>query len=347
MSNAPFKIAFWVMSLAFVLTVLLTGLKPEAIRAALNPKLRMQEEEIANQDFFPEFDSPQGDTLVADVNPVTIDGTLASSDLLVEASTGLRPIRVASADIDAPLGITDGAKPVELDRFSFASNVAQPSAIQSPHEEEIQILVPDPVETYSYHSQSSVDDDVAQLKKHVLRLQLARARRELEDIRRETERQEVERVEFELKQLRNQIGSLKKQRFEAQEVATACVEDQISIPELEIPASVTPEPMPVVYVAPEQVVEPESRIEVTAGTKENSYSFHFENADIHDVLETLATRAGWNVVIRPDVKGTFTSIFENATPDQAFATVIKLHSYGVSFRGDYVLVRAHKDARIR
>ena len=257
MSNAPFKIAFWVMCLAFGLTVLLTGLKPEAIRSALNPEVQMEEEEIANQEFSSDFITSEEET------SVTGDNSFARSKL--------RPIQVASADIDAPLGITDNTSSVDLDRFSFDTESIHPSTIQSPYEEEIQILVPEPAESYSSDTQEDVEHEVTRLKKKVLRLQLARANRELEDIQRETEQQEVERVESQLKQLREQIEGLKKQRSEIQDVATARIEDESSISELEIPETITPEPMPVVFVELERVVDGESRIEVMAGTKEKTY----------------------------------------------------------------------------
>jgi len=343
MSNAPFKIAFWVMSLAFGLTVLLTGLKPEEIRSALNPKLRIQQEELAHQEFFLEDDSFEHDFPAAEIKSITADDSFLKSSNSVEAPSGLRPIRVASADINGSLGLTNETSPIEPDRFSFASEEPQSATAQVPHEKEIQILVPDPVKAYGDRFQPSVADDVAQLKKKILRLRLANAHREFEDLRRENEQQEVERVETELDRLREQIADLKKQRLEVQEAVTSSVEEQPPLPELIIPDSITPEPMPVALTEPDHVIYqvdgPESRIEVSEGVK-------VENADIHDVLKTLAAQAGWNVVIRSDVEGTFSGSFEDAVPDQAFATVIKLQNFGISLRGDYVLVRARKDSQI-
>lgn len=335
MSNAPFKIAFWVMSLAFGLTVLLTGLKPEEIRSALNPDLQTEEQE-----------SEQFESSLANSNPAYPDHSRSHSNdsqrLNTAHQTVARPIRVASADLDSSLGLTDESSSSEPERFAFAPEASQSQTIPSPHAEEIQILVPDPVETHNYYPQAGIDDDVAQLKKKVLRLQLAHAHRELEEIRRETERQEVARVEHDLTLLNKQIGDLKALQAAVQKSVTHSPKYQSNQSN-----SVTPEPVPVALAESERVAEVESRIEVSAGTKENTYSFQFENANIHDVLKSLAGRADWNIVIRPDVEGTFSGNFENAAPDQAFATIIKLHNFGVSFRGDHVLVRGHKDARVR
>ncbi len=339
MSNAPFKIAFWVMSLAFGLTVLLTGLKPEEIRSALNPDLQIEEQ-----------GSPEFESSVAKLDSVSPDHSRSQSSYSQRNNTAPqtepRPIRVASADLDGSLGLTDESPSSEPERFAFTPEATQSATVQLPHEEEIQILVPDPVESLNYYPRESVGNDVVHLKKKVLRLQLAHAHRELEDIRRKTEQQEVERVERELKLLKKQIGDLKEQQNAVQGTAMTPASSEIKIPE-QPTLEPMPEPMHVAFAEPERVTELESRIEVTAGTKEKTFSFRFENANIHDVLKTLAERADWNIVIHSEVEGTFSGNFENAAPKQAFASVIKLHSFGVSFRGDHVLVRGQKDARVR
>ena len=347
MSNAPFKIAFWVMSLAFGLTVLLTGLKPEAIRSALNPKLRLEEEELAHRELFPEFGADEDGASLNEVNVASTNRFRMSLIHPGEETFSKKPIRVASADPNASLGFTEETLPVESDQVSYANDSAPSRTHRSPHEEEIHILVPDPVDVSRHRSQPRISDEVVQLKRQVLRLQLARAQNELQVIQRIAQQEEVERVEKELKQLRAQIREFQEQRHAIQDADKSSTEEQSSAPKLEIPASVTPEPMPIPYVESENFVKTEPKIEVTAGTREKTFSFYFENADIHDVLETLAERAGWKIVIHSEVQGEFSGNLENVAPKQAFATVIRLHGFGVSFRGDHVLVHDHKTARNR
>ncbi|WP_417847769.1 hypothetical protein [Thalassoglobus sp.] len=380
MSNAPFKIAFWVMSLAFGLTVLLTGLKPEEIRNALNSQgkarheLKTSEEELSDSPAIAQrhqeelqFDpapSPDRQKLTAaSFEPLPAEATLTQSSQQSSQSSQQSslsptpsPIRIASADVNASLGMSSNAPTEQIRELTPIPDREFQYAATRPIEHHREILVPEPVAIPKRADREAMDHEVHHLKKEILQFRLAEARREIEELRRHEQRTEVERVESELKELREDIAELKRLRNKVNEnlptqaTAETTTKQQDVIPAAPVETIKPVEMTEVVIEAkePEQShEETSSAIEVTAGSKDDTYIFKFENAEIRDVLTTISKYAGRKVVIRPDVEGTFTGHFEETSAVQAFAAVIKANNFGVSFLGDYVLVRSHRDPKIR
>ncbi|QDT34467.1 hypothetical protein Mal48_37270 [Thalassoglobus polymorphus] len=373
------------MSLAFGLTVLLTGLKPEEIRNALNSQnksrheLKTSEEELTDapviaqrpQEEFKFDPAPSPDrqkTTAAPFEPLPGESTLTQSSQQPSQNSETSslsptpsPIRIASADVNASLGMSSNEPTEQIRELTPIPDREFQYAATRPIEHHREILVPEPVAIPKRATRESMDHEVHHLKKEILHFRLAEARREIEDLRRDEQRTEVERVESELKKLREDIAELKKLRNEANEnLATQVKAEQVTDETFTKQQDVTPT-APVETIKPvemtEVVIETQeleqpleeksSTIEVTAGSKDDTYIFKFENAEVRDVLTTISKYAGRKVVIRPDVEGTFTGHFEETSAVQAFAAVIKANNFGVSFLGDYVLVRSHRDPKIR
>lgn len=367
MSNAPFKIAFWMMSLAFGLTILMVGLNPEEIRFALNPDKRipvenefeiLQEEEIAtasqNQNVS-EVPSPFekiDDFETIALKPLDASGNRENSPTLVSQpnktkfDNGLNQVRVASADVNAPLGLSSEVVeektilvPIPDQRFAYSDRAHLAPEVSKP--------VPDPVELPARY-QVSLNDEIAELKGHVLRLKLAEARKEFEALRRSQVQSDFEQVQAELDSLKQQIEEFKVsqspiiapddedekaevKKYERTETET----EQSSVTDLQLTSG--------------EVAEADSNavIEVTPTETENLFNFRFEAAPIGEVLETLGKHGGRTIVLSSGIEGRFDGEFKQMTPNRAFAAVIKAKQLGLSFRGDYVLVRAERDPRIR
>lgn len=401
MSNAPFKIAFWVMSLAFGLTVLLTGLKPEEIRSALNSDRRLtdQEEELGTEQAY--WDSEQ---VVSAVHRVDTDEPLpeqpasnapfvhpqpfpesgvqpAATSKLKTAAVDLnqqrefpvaKPIQVASSDPDLALGLEPVVSSEEgpivpipdkqfAERSQAGGEAFNPMMVQRP--------VPPPVDVAASPRRMSLTDEVTLLKEEILRLRLLETRRELDVVRRDKVEREIELVEFELTQLNEQISTLKNRtdQVAASSESIAVAEEPTSIAaeapvqeesaESKLPIEAVDAPAPPSQLTEtnnEQADEPESDetlresvINVVEAEDGETYSFEFQDASIIEVLQLLASRSGRKIVLEKEIDGTYSGSFPETTAEQAFASVIKANHFGLSYRGSYTLVRAHRDPKIR
>ncbi|MBT5021150.1 MAG: hypothetical protein HON04_20655 [Planctomicrobium sp.] len=365
MSNAPFKIAFWMMSFAFGLTILLVGLKPEEIRFALNPSMRPQispenkyEENVNVTAKIENRLGTTGSVKSVAIAPLSIPEAkpqhVGESQLLPTPSNEYysfvqanepKPIRVASADMNAPLGIgtpeieeTSILVPIPDARFVYSDSSSK-LALKKP--------VPNPVDVSSMRYQVSLNDEIAELKGHVLRLKLAQTRQDFEEVRRFHVKDDFKQVQAELDELKEQIQEFKQLR-------SAIVEDfretsEVQKYERSEPVIVQAENKTgqSEFSDSQEIVNRESIIKVTPSETENIFHFHFENAKINEVLQTLGKYGGRTVVLSSGVTGTFTGEFKETTPNQAFASVIKANQFGLSFRGDHILVRAERDPNIR
>lgn len=375
MSNAPFKIAFWVMGLAFCLTVVLTALKPEEIRLAMNA--RRTAENLSDSAHAESLEPlPRIDQHAMSSESVTTTEFMAenikpptlSIPAPVTDAQGNSPIRVASANLDAKW-FQSGPTPIIKD-VSPATPSADSSINPQTTEAEIEILVPEPISSTHPATPGNINTEVNDLRREVLRLQLAEARREFEAVRRDYHRQEVEQVGQELAELKLQIEELRDKRlalnlqsqttnaddnppiepipdprFLAQQVIAQASQETLERSKKE--SQPTKIALETATATKEITTKLATTIEVTPGKTPSTYSFLFEHAAIQDVLKSVADRAGWKIVIEPEIDGLFSGRFEQVDPQQAFAAIIKSKGFGLSFRGDYVLVRSHKDARIR
>lgn len=363
MSNAPFKIAFWMMSFAFGLTILLVGLKPEEIRFALNPSQRPQPSSENENDVnvAAEFDNRLGtvdsENSVANAPlsvPEAVPQRVNDSQFLPTPTNGdhafirtnaPKPIRVASADIEAPLGIgsseveeTSILVPVPDARFAYSDSSSK-LALKKP--------VPDPVDVSSRYTQLSLNDEITELKGNVLRLKLAQTRQEFEEVRRAHVKDEFKHVQNELNQLKEQIQEFKQLRLAISEESNevpAVKKYERSVSEVAQADETADQPL---GSDSQEIETHESIIKVTPSETENVYHFHFEHAKINEVLQTLGKYGGRTVVLSSGITGTFTGEFKETSPNQAFASVIKANKFGLSFRGDHILVRAERDPNIR
>lgn len=375
MSNAPFKIAFWVMGLAFCLTVVLTALKPEEIRLAMISRRTAENRSVA-ADTESQASLPLADQRAMSSESATTTEFMAenvqqptrSIPAIVTDAQGTSPIRVASANLDAQW--SQSGPPSIIEATTPATPFDSPSVTAKTTEAEIEILVPEPIPSPTPATPNDMSTEVNELRREVLRFQLAEARREFDTVRRDYNRQEVEQVEQELAELKQQIAELRDKRltlnlqsqtadevenppiapipdprFLAQQlIAQASQETLQRSKEESQPTKIALEP---VIATNEPDTKTVRTIEVTPGKTSSTYSFLFEDAAIQDVLKSVAERAGWKIVIEPEIDGEFSGRFEQVDPQQAFAAIIKSKGFGLSFRGDYVLVRSHKDARIR
>lgn len=376
MSNAPFKIAFWMMSLAFALTVILASLKPQEIRQALN---RQPAAETANP-FDHQVESSQGaiafvepaeervqsksvpaetnKTLVKQQSVVTTP-TIAMSDFSKVPQRSAQLVRVASADPDLPLVLTQEEclaeaplVPIPDQRFAYSDQEAAP---------ELKIPVPEPIDIVKIQH-ASATPQVSELRGEVVSLQLADAKRQIEELRQEQTRSQLEQLKQDLLELRQQMqrSDLASESSTERTISVAkVVEPQEEQPEryqrseesLAVSADVQKDEKEssLDYGSHEKVskVNHESVVEVSEGESQETFNFRFEHVSIKEVLMTLGKYGGRRVVLSSDIEGTFSGEFPNTTANQAFAAVIKANQFGLSFRGDYVLVRSHRDPKIR
>lgn len=388
MSNAPLKIAFWVMSLAFGLTILLTGLKPEEIRTALNPPQNENSEEteaeatpelafeFANNESPPQQPVTQPAVLSRDVEsrplathddsralhaatkhlPAQVPTWAGMDEPTVAVrtrATTMKPlvepktwhgIRVASADLDGSLGLEDRRDeiaepilPIPDKRFSAVQ--------RTPSEKKLSIPVPEPHPSFFPVPPTALSEEVDQLKSEVLRLKLIETRHQFDELRRDKVHEEFARVEDELRQLNEEIT-----QFRIVDAPVVARTDQH--PKVAAPVATAELSDRVETAEPLQTFEftnknPEPVIEVIPSEKREAFDFRFKDAEVGDVLKILGAQAGRKVVLSPDVSGTFSGDFSETSPNQAFAAVIKANQFGLSFRGDYILVRGTRDAKIR
>lgn len=86
---------------------------------------------------------------------------------------------------------------------------------------------------------------------------------------------------------------------------------------------------------------------IEAASQTGMYHFEFQNAELQEVLVEVGKLAGWNITCLPDVQGVCTVRLTETEPRQAFATLIKLHGLGLSYRGSFLLVRGERSPHLR
>ncbi|MCA9079597.1 MAG: hypothetical protein KDA58_03515 [Planctomycetaceae bacterium] len=83
-------------------------------------------------------------------------------------------------------------------------------------------------------------------------------------------------------------------------------------------------------------------IHISASDRSGLWNVECEAATLRDVLLSLGTVIGWNVVVDPSVQGEFTGSFQNADAQQSLAVLVKAYQLHVERRGDYLLVTTHE-----
>lgn len=371
MSNTPFKIAFWVMCLAFGLTVLLTGLKPEEIRAALNPEAtqprlfdsRLQFNGIEETTTLPAQTSyPKLSSSAATRMSAPMDTTPPAA---VPPASAAAPFRIA---LSGPLP----KLPATTESTSQSSSPSMPPAFQhnaepvtqrpAPRATPVERLVPTPMEYLDHEATAA---DVVKIQREIHEMRLADVRRELEDLKQERRqieadqiREQLTKIQEDVRQLtKRQAASLPGERVERPRLPEIPIQIRIAaaganetVAQLPPPPVVDQMPIQPLIAADDVNVPndpPETTFEISTTPDSEFIDCEFENADIRDVLQQLGSHAGWRIVVEKAITGTYDGEFHQLPADQAFVSVIKANNFGVSFRGNYVFVRAKKDARIR
>ena len=332
------------MLVAFTLTVVLAGMNPEDVREALTSRLAENNKgnQLTNESAPVENWRPEKGTAVS--GRAAELGTDNNSTLVSSGNSSAKPafdhvgeqertstpsiqprqFRVASAAIETSLGLHDQMAWNEDPATASTSNkpLQAPTAFQSG----VEIDVPEPPETAKQDESASVSQDIARLREDLLKVSLTEARRELELLREFAEIEEAKRLQAEIDEVRQAIHDLRNRHEEITKGLT--VAPEVAKPEIEPPKR-----------TPNAKAVSDPVIEVTDGRTPQQFNFHFQNVEIRRVLEVICYHTRRKVVIDADIQGTFTGEFLDADPHQAFASLIHAHGFGLTSKGDYILVR--------
>lgn len=357
MSTSTFRTAFWVLGVAFGLTVLLVVPNPERLRFA---KRAEQRQELPHQATLLVQQSNPGERPAAasssaaenpwESRPAPLDASLAQRNrtvgtsgpvtslpdesLLEDSPQSSPPLRVASANPQATLGTPpiDGRLASIFDR-SEASEVpqwaAQPNATTRDdhrHRSELEIRVPDPIEMQSPAATGSLPDETL----------IAPS---------------ISQSHGPVPSATGTIGDPWRSPDPVDTQSSTVRAPASSAAGLRIAATPTSSQNRTPTLSKQQEYElqrsaiswrTEPRIEIVTGDEFGTWTFRFDNAPLPHVLQALGDYAGRPVVVSPQLQGRYTGEFLNADPMQLLAILIRLHDCSVDRCGKYFVVESRQ-----
>lgn len=341
MPNTAFRISFWVLLVA---TSALITLALSHSRTFWNPQIAQAEAPL-----FQRQPNPQP----VDVSPVMV---------AQEPTLAAQPVPESVTDIEPTVAVSESLEPIPDARFEHAAKppvmVASadpdgPIYFEAPEREStpvaefagdaagdaISIHVPSPFVQGSPEESTAVvaakPEALPQLQhdlepiEHEPLLELTKMLYELRDHQKQGIEDVRTAVLANVESIREELGEIRRVQLETNEEAKAAKLEAQAVRQEVTAAQETPQPS----------VRTPQNITLTSGESEGRWTIAFDEADLTEVFTSLGQLCDWNIVVSPDVAGTFSGEFANADPEQAFAVVIKSQQLSVDRRGNYVMVR--------
>lgn len=326
MFNAPFRIAFWTLCCAVTLSL---------AAAFSNPQANHFVRQLRGAS---DHDSPLVAVELGEIGPWP-----ARHDSLAEGRTdgetdrrrGDRslaqavPIRTASADpaaslgivqLEAPQAIQEGAHPSLAQSTFTDSAMAEPAVISRP--------VPTPegyAERVGPPSPAFPERELGRLRTDLTEVQMTRLERELAELR-SSEREKFQQL------AQDELTSISRQIQRYRESVG------IGDPPIRLAARPDAAAPPPVGGSVQNGAPAGDRILIQPSRSKGGWNIEFRQAELRDVLVSLGRQIGWRIVVDQKVRGTVSSEFRDADPEQVFAITLKARHLRVDRRGDYLLI---------